>query len=80
MAQREQPLLGGVVLLTDSGACFSGLQEALSAESSEQAMAAAATVLAYTLDLLIMLLGEELGMKPIRTLWPDVFDPKEIAR
>jgi hypothetical protein len=32
------------------------------------------------LDLLVMLLGEELGMKPIRKLWPQATRVRELEK
>jgi hypothetical protein len=78
LAQREQPLLAGVAVSGESAACFIGLEESLAASTEEEATAAAATVLTHMLDLLVMLLGEELGMKPIRKLWPHATTAREI--
>ena len=70
LAQREQPLLAGVALDGESSPCFTGLAESLAASTGEEAAAAATAVVTHMLDLLVVLLGEELGMKPIRKLWP----------
>ncbi len=70
LAQREQPLLEEVSVSGQPGACFIGLAESLPASRDEEATAAATAVLAHTLDLLVVLLGEELGMKPVQKLWP----------
>jgi hypothetical protein len=78
LAQREQPLLAGVAVSGESAACFIGLAESLAASTEEEATAAAATVLTHMLDLLVILLGEELGMKPIRKLWPQATRVREI--
>jgi hypothetical protein len=58
--------------------CFSGLAESLAVSTEEEATAAATTVLAHVLDLLVVLLGEDLGMKPIRKLWPRATSAREI--
>lgn len=78
MAQREQPLLARVTLSGQSDACFSGLAESLAASTAEQATAAAACILTQMLDLLVVLLGEDLGLKPIRKLWPQATNAREI--
>ena len=78
LAQREQPLLTRVAVSEEPAACFTGLAESLEASTAEEAAAAAATVLTHMLDLLIILFGEELGMKPIRKLWPEATTAKEI--
>lgn len=79
LAQREQPLLAGVNVSGEGAACFTGLAESLEASTEEESIVAAATVLTHLLDLLVMLLGEELGMKPIRKLWPQATTVKEIG-
>lgn len=72
LAKRERPLLAGVTLDTEPSSCFTGLPEALAAGTDEEAAAASASVLAHLLGLLVTLLGEELGMQPVRKLWPNV--------
>lgn len=77
LAQREQPLLAEVSVSGQPGACFTGLAEPVPAKTDEEATAAATAVLAHTLDLLVILLGEELGMQPVRKLWPRETGVKE---
>jgi hypothetical protein len=77
LAQREQPLLAKVSVSGQPGACFIGLAESLPANADEEATTAATALLAHTLDLLVILLGEELGMKPVRKLWPRETSVKE---
>jgi hypothetical protein len=77
LAQREQPLLAEVSVSEQPGACFMGLAESLAASTDEGATTAATALLEHTLDLLVMLLGEELGMKPVRNLWPQETSVKE---
>lgn len=72
LAKREQPLLHGVAISGEADACLSGLAEALAESADEEAMVVASTIFAHMLDLLVILIGEELGMKPIRKLWPRV--------
>jgi|SRR5690606_28489149 len=78
LAQREQPLLAGVGVSGESDGCFISLTESLASSTDEEATAAAATVLKHMLDLLVILLGEELGMKPIRKLWPQATSARKI--
>lgn len=78
LAQREQPLLAQVVVSGEPAACFTGLAVSLAGRAEEESTAVAATVLTHMLDLLVMLLGEELGMKPIRKLWPRATTAREI--
>jgi hypothetical protein len=70
LAQREQPVLAPVAMGGEPDGCFSGLAESLAGSTEEEAAAASASVLTHMLGLLVTLLGEELGMKPIRKLWP----------
>ena len=78
LAQREQSLLAEVAVSGDSAGCFINLTESLAAGTAEEATAAAATILTHMFDLLVMLLGEDLGMKPIRKLWPQATTATEI--
>ena len=77
LAQREQPVLEGLAVSEQSDACFTRLTESLEASTDEEASVAAASILTHTVNLLIMLLGEDLGMKPIRKLWPQATSAKE---
>lgn len=78
LAQRENPALAGVSASTERPACFVNLTESLAAKTDEEAAAAATTIVMQVLDLLVMLLGGELGMKPIRKLWPQATSVTEI--
>jgi hypothetical protein len=78
LAQREQPLLAGVSVSGEPGACFTRLAESLAASTDEAATVAATAVLTHMLVLLVMLLGEDLGLKPIRKLWPQATSAREI--
>jgi hypothetical protein len=78
LAQREQPLLAGVAVNAEPNACYTGLAESLAARTEAEAMTAAATVLAHVLELLVVLLGEDLGMKPVHKLWPRATSAREI--
>ena len=77
LAQREQPLLADVAVCAEPAVCFTGLAESLAGSTDDEATTAATSVLTHVLELLVMLLGEELGMKPIRKLWPRETSVKE---
>jgi hypothetical protein len=79
LARREQPSLADVAVSGEPGACFSGLAESLPRDADEEATRAATALLSHTLDLLVTLLGEELGMKPVQRLWPEQISVKETA-
>jgi hypothetical protein len=70
LAQREQPVLAPVAMSGEPDGCFSGLAESLTGSTEEEAAAASASVLTHMLGLLVVLLGEDLGMKPVHKLWP----------
>jgi hypothetical protein len=78
LAEREQPLLAGVAVSGEPSECFVGLAGSLAASTDEAATVAAAAIVAHLLDLLVMLLGEELGMNPFRKLWPQATSGREI--
>jgi hypothetical protein len=77
LARREQPLLAPVAISEQADGCFSGLAESLAGSTEEEAAAASASVLTHMLGLLVTLLGEDLGMKPIRKLWPRATSARE---
>jgi len=70
LAIREHRGLAGVTLSTELPATFTGLAEALAKETPESATEAGNAILAHFLNLLVILLGDELAMDPVRTLWP----------
>jgi len=78
LAQRAEPVLSGVTANAEPPGCFTSLPESLAASTDEEAAAAATAIVTHMLDLLVMLLGEELGMKPIRKLWPQAINVREI--
>ncbi|MBR9988344.1 MAG: hypothetical protein KFH98_01250 [Gemmatimonadetes bacterium] len=70
LAMRQHRGLAGVTLSTELPATFTGLAQALAKETPENATEAGNAILAHFLHLLIMLLGYELAMHPVRKLWP----------
>ncbi len=78
LAQREQPLLAEVTVAGGPTACFAHLTESLAGSTDEEASLVTATLLTHIFDLLVMLLGEDLGMSPIRKLWPHAASGREI--
>lgn len=80
LARRQQHLLTDVAVSRESAACFNNLTESLAESTDQEAAAAAAAVLAHVLDLLVILLGQELGTKPIRKLWPQAINGREIDK
>jgi hypothetical protein len=72
LAKREHLALAELNPGSKPSPCLAGLTQALSAESAEDAIAACNSVLAHFLGLLTELLGNDLGMQPIRKLWPEL--------
>lgn len=70
-AQRERPLLQGVAFNPDRG--LEGVEEALAGAEAGDVEAAAAAVFAHLLELLVSLLGSDLGLRPVRKHWPGAF-------
>ena len=69
LAQRSSPLLAGVEARQDGS--LVGLAEALGGSASAQEVeAAGAALLDSLIGLLVSLMGEELGLRPVRRLWP----------
>jgi len=79
LAGREHRLLAGIQVVRGSTGCFFGLAEALAAGTHEEAAAAGIAILSHLLGLLVILLGEEMGLQSVRTFWPHVaFGAREI--
>ena len=72
LAKREHPLLAEVVLEPERSSTWAKLAEDLASGTAMEAAAAGASTLAHLLGLLVLLLGQDLGMLPVRKLWPDV--------
>jgi hypothetical protein len=53
---------------------FSGLRESLQDRGPDKALRASEAILATLLELLVGLLGEELGLRPVYTIWPGLPD------
>lgn len=71
LARREFPFLGAVRPALEKPGSLTELRESVAAQDAAQAEAAAVAVLERLLGLLVGLLGEELGLKPVRAIWPD---------
>jgi hypothetical protein len=72
LAQREYPVLCTVTLEHDQVTTLGGLHAALERCTPEQAPAVNASVVRHLIILLVTLLGEDIGLMPIRKLWPEV--------
>ena len=68
LAQKRVPLLEGVEARPDG--TLAGLVEALGQGSGPEAEDAGAAVIDEFLGLLVSLMGEDVGLRPVRRMWP----------
>lgn len=80
LARREFPFLAAVRPTPGAPGDLAALRESLATQDGARADAAAVAVLESLLGLLIGLLGEELGLWPVRVIWPDVTDGVRVPR
>lgn len=71
LSKREFPFLGTVRPTPGAQADFTAIRDSLTSQEAAQAEAASVAVLERLLELLTGLLGEELGLWPVRAIWPD---------
>lgn len=72
LARREFPFLGAVRVRLDDPVVLEGLREALHGRGPAEAEDASTAVLANVMGLLVNLLGEELGLRPVTSIWPNL--------
>lgn len=72
LTKREFRFLDGVRLRTDAASSLEGLHESLRGRSPAEAEAASVALLANLVGLLVELMGEDLGMRPVVNVWPNV--------
>lgn len=72
LAKREFPALAEVRLQPDAPLSFDALRESLRGLGPAEAESASTTVLANLLGLLVNLLGQDLGLRPVMSVWPDL--------
>ena len=70
LVKREFPFLNEVRLESLQPVSFSGLRESLQDRAPDKALRASEAILATLLELLVGLLGEELGLRPVYRIWP----------
>lgn len=68
LARRESALLEGVQAHPDGS--LTGLAEALASAPAPDAEAAGAALIDHFLGLLVSLMGEDVGLRPVRRRWP----------
>ena len=72
LAKREFPYLAAVRLQADAPLSFDALRESLQGRTPGEAQAASTSLLANLLGLLANLLGEDLGLRPVMSVWPNL--------
>ena len=72
LAKREFPYLSAVRLQADGPPSFDALRESLQGRTPEEAEDASISLLANLLGLLANLLGEDLGLRPVMSAWPNL--------
>ncbi|HET7461769.1 MAG TPA: hypothetical protein VFJ82_11005 [Longimicrobium sp.] len=75
LAKREFPFLGVVRLELDGPVTLAGLRESLQGRDPAEAEAASVALLANLLAVLVNLLGEDLGLRPVWSAWPSAAPP-----
>ncbi|HEU4452415.1 MAG TPA: hypothetical protein VFR81_05115 [Longimicrobium sp.] len=77
LAGRELPFLAGVRPRTDAPLSFDAFRESLQGLGPAETEAAGVALLGNLVGLLINLLGEDLGLRPVLNVWPDVLPGAE---
>lgn len=72
LTRREFPFLAVMPPETDAPPSFEAVHDSLRDRSPEEADAASVALLANLVGLLVDLLGEDLGLRPVVNAWPDV--------
>lgn len=72
LTKREFAFLDAVRLRMDGPAVLEGLSESLRGGGAAQAEAASVALLANLLGLLVNLVGEDLGLRPVTNVWSNV--------
>jgi len=71
LARLEFPFLGPVRPTVSAPVDFAGMRESFASREDGEAEGAGAAVIEHLLGLLVGLLGEDLGLAPVRGLWPE---------
>lgn len=72
LTKHEFPFLAGVRLQTDAPSSFEALHQSLQGRTPAEADAASVALVANLVGLLINLLGDDLGLRPVMNVWPNV--------
>jgi hypothetical protein len=72
LSKREFPYLSAIRLQADAPLSFQALRESLRERDAAEVEGASTSLLANLLGLLVNLLGEDLGLRPVRSVWPNL--------
>lgn len=72
LTRREFPFVASIRLQADAPVSFDAFHESLRGRSPAEAEAAGVALLANLVGLLVNLLGEDLGLRPVTSVWPNV--------
>lgn len=72
LSKRDFPYLAAIRLEPDSPFSFEALHESLRGRGAAEVEAASTTLVANLLGLLVNLLGEDLGLRPVMSVWPNL--------
>lgn len=70
LARREYPYLAVIRRQPDGPVCFDALREGLRERGAVEVEAAGTALLANLLAVLVNLLGDDLGLRPVWSAWP----------
>ncbi len=78
LASRDFPFLSSVTVAANTRCSLSGLPVAAQGRAPEEVADALTAVLAHFIWLLVIFIGENLGLRKVRELWPEVpFDTRD---
>ena len=72
LAARDSPLLAGVSISSNGDCALSGLPAAFDTRDPGEVADAFAAVLAHFIWLLVIFIGENLGLRKVHEAWPEV--------
>jgi hypothetical protein len=72
LASRDFPFLATVTFATNTRCSLSGLPGALEGRAPDEVADALTAVLAHFIWLLVIFIGENLGLRKVREVWPEV--------
>lgn len=72
LARREFPFLGAARVRLDTSVALEGVRESLHGRTPAEAEDAGTALLATLVGLLVNLLGEELGLRPVTSVWSNL--------